>query len=106
MTEGSSGSMLQSDILAAIGPALTTRSDTFVIRVYGEAEEGGAQAGVWMEAVVQRLPEFCDNSQAPETPLTHPTDVSRPNPALSSMNHLLGRRFRAISVRTLRPGQL
>lgn len=106
MTEGSSGSMLQSDILAAIGPALTTRSDTFVIRVYGEAEEGGAQAGVWMEAVVQRLPEFCENSQAPETPLTHPTDVSRPNPALSSMNHLLGRRFRAISVRTLRPGQL
>lgn len=106
MTEGSSGSMLQSDLLAAIGPALTTRSDTFVIRVYAEAEEAGATAGTWLEAVVQRLPEFCDPTQPPETAVTHPADASRTNPALTATNRMLGRRFRAVSIRSLRLDQL
>jgi hypothetical protein len=106
MTEGAPGSMLQSDILAAIGPALTARSDTFVIRVYAEAERNGETAGVWMEAVVQRLPEFCDPTQPPETAVTHPTDSSRSNPALTTANRQFGRRFRAIQIRSLRPEQL
>jgi hypothetical protein len=106
MTEGAAGSMLQSDILAAIGPALTTRSDTFVIRVYAEAADAEATAGIWLEAVVQRLPEFCDSSQPPETAVTHPSNASRTNPALTATNRMLGRRFRAISVRTLSPEQL
>ena len=106
MTEGAPGSMLQSDILAAIGPALTARSDTFVIRVYAEAERNGETAGVWMEAVVQRLPEFCDPTQPPETAVTHPADSSRSNPALTTANRQFGRRFRAIQIRSLRPEQL
>jgi hypothetical protein len=106
MTEGAPGSMLQSDILAAIGPALTARSDTFVIRVYAEAERNGETAGAWMEAVVQRLPEFCDPTQPPETAVTHPTDSSRSNPALTTANRQFGRRFRAIQIRSLRPEQL
>lgn len=106
MTEGAPGSMLQSDILSAIGPALTARSDTFVIRVYAEAERNGEIAGGWMEAVVQRLPEFCDPSQPPETPVTHPSDSSRSNPALTTANRMFGRRIRAISIRSLRHDQL
>ncbi len=106
MTEGAAGSMLQSDILSAIGPGLTARSDTFIIRVYAEAERNGETAGVWMEAVVQRLPEFCAPSQPPETPVTHPSDSSRSNPALTAANRQFGRRFRAVQIRSLRADQL
>ncbi|MGA0134619.1 MAG: hypothetical protein ACO3ND_09735, partial [Opitutales bacterium] len=108
MTEGAPGSLLQSDILAAVGSAMVTRSDTFVIRVYADAQKGRDVARVWMEALVQRTPEFIqpDAGQSPELLLTSTTNSKLANPALKPANRLLGRRFKIVRARTLRPEQL
>lgn len=52
------GFVTQADLLAMIGPALTARGDTFVIRSYGDktSPDGGTvQARAWLEVVVQRV---------------------------------------------------
>ena len=107
---GSPASLTQADILAAIGPALTTRSDTFVIRCYGDVATApgalGAKATTWIEAIVQRSPEFCDASQPPETEVSDLTIPDAPNPNLKMVNRLLGRRFQVISIRFLSPKEL
>lgn len=98
-------SLLQSDILEAVGTALSTRSDTFVIRCYGDAasalDSNSPVSTCWIEAVVQRIPEFCDASQPPETEVCSPTECQDHNPLLSSVNRTLGRRFKIMSVREL-----
>ena len=105
---GAPTSLTQADILAAIGPGLATRSDTFVIRCYGEATNagGGAGAGCWIEAVVQRTPEFHDASQPAETEVCDPLDSFKNNPKLLRVNSTLGRRFQVVSLRTLSPQEL
>ena len=98
-------SLMQSDILEAVGSSLSTRSDTFVIRCYGEATDPLDQtrtlSGCWIEAVVQRIPEFCDPSQPPETEVAKLTDGQLHNPLLNQINRTLGRRFVILSTRTL-----
>lgn len=98
-------SLMQSDILEAVGSSLSTRSDTFVIRCYGEATDPldatRTLAGCWIEAVVQRIPEFCDPSQPPETEVCRPGDGQLHNPLLNPINRTLGRRFVILSTRTL-----
>jgi hypothetical protein len=109
---GAPGSLLQSDLLQALGPALATRSDTFTIRCYGEASTPAGDTGsAWMEVVVQRLPDFVDPVDPPETgnaaasstgssaPTT--TDVTL-RPRLEPINQILGRRFKVMSMRWLR----
>jgi hypothetical protein len=107
---GSPAALTQADLLAVIGPALTTRSDTFVIRCYGDATitpgSETTEASTWIEAIVQRSPEFCDASQPPETEVSDPTNSENPNPKLTSVNRVLGRRFKIVSFRYLRPEQL
>jgi hypothetical protein len=48
-------------IMAVLGPLLTTRSDTFRIRAYGEAvnpaDPSRIESVAWCEAMVQRTPE-------------------------------------------------
>ncbi|MEI6794481.1 MAG: hypothetical protein WCL05_04510 [Verrucomicrobiota bacterium] len=98
-------SLMQSDILEAVGSSLSTRSDTFVIRCYGDSTDpldpNRTLAGCWIEAVVQRIPEFCDPSQPPETEVCKSTDGQLHNPLLSQINRTLGRRFVILSTRTL-----
>jgi hypothetical protein len=98
-------SLMQSDILEAVGSSLSTRSDTFVIRCYGEATDPldptRTLSGCWIEAVVQRIPEFCDPSQPPETEVAKLTDGQLHNPLLNQINRTLGRRFVILSTRTL-----
>ena len=98
-------SLMQSDILEAVGSSLSTRSDTFVIRCYGDATDpldpSRTLAGCWIEAVVQRIPEFCDRSQPPETEVAKLTDGQLHNPLLNQINRTLGRRFVILSTRTL-----
>ncbi len=56
---GLPGYLTQGDLLQALGPVLNARSDTFVIRAYGDSRDaaGRIQASAWCEAVVQRTPE-------------------------------------------------
>jgi len=110
MHQGGPASLIQSDILSVIGPALTTRSDTFIIRAYGDvAERPGSNSSLgacWVEAVVQRTPEFCDASQPPETEVCSPIDGGMHNPLLKNANKVLGRRFQVVSIRVLSPKEL
>ncbi len=93
----SPGFLRQADIFALLGARMTTRSDTFVIRCYGEsndARSGTPKALAYCEAVLQRFPEYIDPSE----------DASLP--ARSERNLLLGRRFRVVSFRWLQPQDL
>jgi hypothetical protein len=56
---GAPGHLAQADVLQVIGPALAARSDSFVVRAYGDAVDaaGRVQARAWCEAVIQRQPE-------------------------------------------------
>ena len=56
---GAPGYLTQADILQKLGPVLSARSDTFVIRTYGDVVNPSSTntlSRVWCEAVVQRLP--------------------------------------------------
>lgn len=88
---GFPGHMLQGDILQALGPYLTTRSDTFTIRAYGETGTGGNATGIWAEAVVQRLPDPVRDSGAP------PSVSTQRDSQLQSGHPRFGRRFEIVS---------
>lgn len=84
--------LTQADVLQVIGPVLSARSDTFVIRAYGDAVDaaGVVQARAWCEAVVQRTPE-------PVSP-----DESGINPKDPDSSEDFGRRFVISKFRWLR----
>jgi hypothetical protein len=87
--------LTQADVLQVIGPALTARSDTFVVRAYGDSVvDGKVMARAWCEAVVQRLP-------APVNP-----DASGINSADAGTDKDLGRRFAIRSFRWLMPEEM
>jgi len=86
----------QADLLSTLGPMLSARSDTFIIRTYGEIIAQGSdnmEAQAWCEAVVQRYPDYLDDSQ-------------RPTEDPTGLNLFLGRRFRIVSFRWLTPSDI
>lgn len=92
--EFSSQFLTPADLMARLAPQLFARSDTFVIRAYGEAVNpatGAAEGRAWCEATVQRTPAYFDASQPPETAVED----------LNELNRALGRRFKTISFRWL-----
>jgi len=113
---GAPGNLLQSDLLQSLGSALASRSDTFTLRCYGDASQPDGQTGyAWLEAVVQRVPDFIDGTNPPETGNSAPRPLAagagtNPDPALSSsltlVNQVLGRRFKVISVRWLKHDEI
>ena len=91
---GSPGIVKQADILTPIAPILSARSDSFLIRGYGEKTDaaGNVIARAWCEAVVQRSPEFVDpTTDAPEKLYS----------SISTLNKTFGRRFDIVSFRWL-----
>jgi hypothetical protein len=85
--------LTQGDVLSSIGSRLTARSDTFLIRTYGETlnPATGQRAGrAWCEAVVQRIPAYVDAADTPSA-----------NPPASLVNQHFGRRFVVVSFRWL-----
>jgi hypothetical protein len=109
-TEGIAGDIRQAEVLRALAPRLSARTDTFRIRGYGEVtdSDGNIIAKATCEAVVQRLPEYVD----PETNSNYnePWDEYDPNaPAnetLNSINQTYGRRFEIRSFRWLDDGEV
>jgi hypothetical protein len=87
------GYVKQGDLLTTLGPLVTVRGDTFVIRGYGEARDISSKnvlARSWCEAVVQRVPNFLD-----------PADKAYDAVPKSTTNITFGRRFNIISFRYL-----
>lgn len=104
---GAPGVIMQHDLLQALAPILAARSDTFVIRAYGEAVNpatGATEGSAWCEAVVQRVPEYVDQSDPKIAALgsaTHPDTLEA-----TSANARLGRRFKVVSFRWLGESEL
>jgi len=96
---GFPGQLLQGDLLQALSPCMTVRSDTFTIRAYGEARDGGNNtvAKAWCEATVQRLPDPIDPPS---------TTASNSLAQLAMPTSPFGRRFEVLSFRWLHPDEV
>lgn len=96
---GSTPYVDQADILRHLGSTITPRGDTFVIRTYGDAldPDGNVLARAWCEAVVQRLPEYVDNTDEP-----HLSHDSLTSPA----NKQYGRMFGIVRFRWLNSNEV
>jgi hypothetical protein len=96
---GIPGYVKQADILTPIAPLLAARSDTFIIRAYGEKTNAAGTtviARAWCEAVVRRDANFVDNTDEP----------NKANSQLNPMNLKFGRRFELVSFRWLNPSEV
>lgn len=94
---GIPGFLTQADILMAIGGMISNRSDTFIIRSYGESVDPytGESTEAWLEAIVQRsamplVPESTDSSSSGYFEPKKDTDGDD-----------LGRKFQIVSMRWL-----
>ncbi len=104
---GIPGYVIQSDILKPIANTLSVRDDTFRIRAYGDSldENGNVIARAWCEAIVQRVPEYCDSTNDPEVPARELgangefTTISASD--LTDVNRRFGRKFKIQSFRWL-----
>ncbi|MES2476232.1 MAG: hypothetical protein V4640_10650 [Verrucomicrobiota bacterium] len=95
---GIPGYLTQADVLQSIAPTMTARSDTFTIRSYGEAKDASGRilSAVWCETVVQRMPEFVDETNPPYATIAE----------LNPINQTFGRKFSIVSFRYLNPQEL
>lgn len=93
---GMPGHLTQADLLQVLGPALSARSDTFMIRAYGESLDGSGkvQGRAWCEATIQRVPQPLD-----------PDNLGL-NPADPDSGRDFGRRFLTVSFRWLSPEEI
>lgn len=103
------GFLSQADMLQVLGAGLAARSDTFTIRAYGEtvnplldaAHADYVTSRAWCEAVVQRMPDYVDATNAPEVQPVTGTVVN-----LTDENQRFGRRFKIVSFRWLTPSEI
>ncbi|MFA6287596.1 MAG: hypothetical protein WC661_09455 [Opitutaceae bacterium] len=90
----SPGALTQADVIGSLAPFITARSDTFLIRTYGDVQNpatGLVEGRAWCEALVQRLPDLADNASAPIADIVAPNTATYPT----------GRKFKIISFRWL-----
>ncbi|MDF3057117.1 MAG: hypothetical protein K0R17_1332 [Rariglobus sp.] len=89
--------LTQADVLSAVGASLSARSDTFLVRTYGEVINpvtNETTGRAWCEAVVQRTPDYVETADAAESPPTTPANIR------------FGRRFQIVSFRWLSPSDI
>lgn len=66
-------------VLAMLMPVFAVRSDTFVVRAYGDVRDPltGNQLGeAWCEAQVQRVPDYVDGGDAPSASPSRPDNLA------------------------------
>ncbi|WP_396258720.1 hypothetical protein [Haloferula sp. A504] len=99
MHYGAPSIVRQADILTPIAPVLSVRSDSFIIRSYGESVDAGGKvlARAWCEAVVERQSDYIDGADTPETEAADLTEA---------VNREFGRQFRIVSFRWLNPREV
>ncbi|MFH1499098.1 MAG: hypothetical protein ABII82_14880, partial [Verrucomicrobiota bacterium] len=98
----SPGWLSQADVLSAIAPFITPRSDTFRVRAYGDVRNpvtGVTEGRAWCEAIVQRVPDLTAPVSGSLIPTTDPL-------APSSAKYPFGRQFKIVSFRWLSPDQI
>ena len=110
------GWLTQMDILSTLAPAMTARSDTFKIRVYGDCKSPNniqPDATAYLEITVQRQPYFYDTTDAANTPVTilydnagKPKPIPEENTQLKSANRQFGRKFEIVSLRWISPNEI
>jgi len=100
--------LTQADVLQVIGPVLSARSDTFVIRAYGDAvdSKGNVTARAWCEAVVQRTPEPLDPDESGINPRLATGDGQATQPGGQGKTGDFGRRFLMVSFHWLTPAEI
>jgi hypothetical protein len=126
---GIPGWLMQQDIVQCFSPVMTVRSDTFVVRCYGEADNqrtGATEGRAWCEAVIQRYPDYIDQSDThlstALSPATNAAGDGTPvydwaaynrnlqtgslNQVVDSINLNFGRRFKIVSFRWLNESDL
>ena len=104
--EGAPGFLMQADVLSKIGGKLNSRSDTFMIRSYGNSTgpfTGSSEAESYFELVVQRTPEYLDSDPASGNPPAPATDAPE---SLNSLNEDFGRRYEIVSQRWINKGDI
>jgi len=97
---GHAGYLMQGDVLQSLAPILQVRSDYFRIRTCGEAFAADGKtviATAICEAFVQRVADFTDTADKPETSAASLT---------SAVNRIYGRRFQFVSFRWLSPAEI
>lgn len=92
--------LTQGKILETIGSTLTSRSDTFRIRAYGESRDvsGRLKAAAWCEAIVQRSTTYLDS--VADDAIVAADDLTSDN------NKKYGRRFLIKSFRWMAKNEL
>ena len=98
--EGAPSILTQGDLMAALAPVATVRGDSFKIRGYGEALSADGRsilARAWCELRVQRVPEYVDPLDPPDTAVAS---------LRSAANRTFGRRFVPVSFRWLHEGEI
>jgi hypothetical protein len=98
LSYGIPGIVKQADILTPIAPVLSARSDSFLIRSYGEKTDAAGKviARATCEAIIQRSPEFVDPADAADKAYS----------TIGPLNRIFGRRFEIISFRWLNPSEV
>ena len=100
---GTPGCLMQQDLVQCFSPIMTVRSDTFLVRCYGEADNiktGATQGRAWGEALVQRLPDYVDQTDPALSAGSNLGDAT-PLANVSVTNQTFGRRFKVVSFRWL-----
>lgn len=86
----------QADVAAQLAPVLTPRSDTFLIRSYGDSRNpitGEVDGRAWCEAVVQRVPDVTDPVSG--------VYVEGDEVQIAASKYPFGRKFKIVSFRWL-----
>ncbi|MBC8039715.1 MAG: hypothetical protein H7Y06_04165 [Opitutaceae bacterium] len=104
----SPGYLMQADLLQALAPVLSARSDTFRIRTYGEVKNpvtAVVEGRAWAEAIVQRLPDFVDQTDPALSAGANLGNATSPA-SVNATNQRFGRRYQVVSFRWLGPDDI